>query len=559
MTKTKSTKKIDRLLIVTREYDGLAGAGGVKDVSAQLAGALARAGIKVSVVLPRYGFLEPHDLEFSRLGLSFEVPMFYAGRQRWERFSVWSRCQAVTVSRQRGSVTVYLIESQRFAEKRNVYTYTAAEEAEDPSRRRGEGHYDYFAMNVLLQKAAINLMMLLGERPDIIHCQDGHTALLPAMIREIEGYRAYFSRCGCLVTIHNAGRGYHQEVDDLPFAAAITGLPERVIHANLLEDKFDPLLTASSYAVMNTVSENYARELQQTQDDELTGWLGHLLRRRGVILQGVTNGINPLDYSPAKPERLGLAAAFDPEKDDFAGKQICRERLLHLLAENSLDGQMIPKVRQTGTLTPGRQEPLFTFVGRFTPQKGVDKLVEALEILLFQEGRFQILLMGNGDREIEKSLVGLAANTDYRGRICLLRGFDPILANQVYAAGDFFLIPSRYEPCGLTDFIAQLFGNIPIVHHVGGLVKVVEGKTGFVYRQHSSAALLSAIEAAITLYLQDPESLNTMQRQAVQHIKENYTWDLVLKKYNQLYQEGLAMTAAWLQDSSGQAESDNPF
>jgi starch synthase len=531
---------IDSVWIVTREYEGLAGAGGVKDFSRQLAGALARTGRRVSVVLPLYGFIQPEKLGFAPHEIAFDVDMPYVGVERREHVKIWRRQErpADGAERGRGTLTLYLLDAQRFREKGSVYTYTAAEEAANPLlSKQGSGHFDYFAMNVLQQKAALGLMIRLGERPEIIHCQDGHTALLPALMREIEGYRHYFAASGTVVTIHNAGRGYHQEVDDLPFAQVITGLPRRLVAANLLNGGFDPFLAASPYALLNTVSENYARELQKTSDDQLTGWLGHHLAVRGVKLAGITNGIEPDAYDPRRPELLGLAAAFDPGAGDLAGKAACRQALLREIAGGTIAG-----VEQDGTLDPRVEVPLFTFIGRFTEQKGVDKLVDALATLLPLDPDFQVLIQGTGSREHEEALARLATAKPYRGRVCILRGYEPVLANRVFAAGDFFLIPSRYEPCGLTDFIAQLFGNLPIVHRVGGLVKVIDRKTGFAYKEHSSAALMGAMQSALRLFRKEPAKIAAMQQEAVRVIRKQYTWETVVEHYLALYREALAFT-----------------
>lgn len=524
---------INTVWMLTREYDGLAGAGGVKDVARQLAEALARSGRKVRVVLPLYGFMDPKQLGFTPLDLGFEIDMDYSGESRREYVRIYGKTEKPPSKK--GALALYLIDAARYLEKKSVYTYTAEDEALNPFHRQGSGHFDYFAMNVLLQKAAAALMIRLGERPEIIHCHDGHTAILPAMLRENEGFRHYFAKTGCVVTIHNAGIGYHQEVDDLPFAEAITGLPAALISNNLLEEKFDPLLAASQYAVMNTVSENYARELRESEDDALTGFLGHRLLARGVVLKGVTNGINPADFDPTKPKPLGLAAAFNPAAGDLAGKAKCRQSLIKDLARHTLK-----TVRQTGTLDERPGNPLFTFVGRLSSQKGVDKLLGALETLLPQDQNFQVLIQGSGSKEIETALAGLAASRKNRGRICLLRGYDQQLANRIYAAGDFFLIPSRYEPCGLTDYIAQLFGNLPIVHHIGGLVKVKDGETGFAYREHKSAALMGAMQTALQTFRSNPKKIQAMQQAAVRTIHATYTWDKVLAHYLALYREALA-------------------
>ncbi len=529
MSGKKEMQTIQNVWIVTREYDGLAGAGGVKDVCRQLAETLASR-CDVSVCLPMYGFINPDTLGFKPLH-RFEVDMPYVGLERREEVRIWGLS-----SRKKGAkkLTIYLVDALPYREKRAVYTYTSEDELDDASHVQGTGHYDYFAMNVLLQKAALDLMFWLDERPDIIHCHDGHAALLPAMARERDGFRHFFRRTGMVVTIHNAGLGYHQEVDDLPFAKVITGLPSRVIGKNLLDGRFDPFLAAAPYAVMNTVSENYARELRETDDDKLTGWLGHLLARRGYMLRGVTNGINPEDFDPAHPEKLGLAAAYYPAKGDFAGKVKCREDVVQRINKNDAGF-----VSVSGSLIKDSKQPLFTFIGRLSAQKGVDKLVGALETLLPMDPDFQVLVMGTGSREIESGLLGLAKNKKFKGRIAILRGYDPELANKVYAAGDFFLIPSQYEPCGLTDYIAQLFGNIPIVHYVGGLVKVVDGKTGFTYADHSSAALMGAMQKALQVFRSEPRKIIAMRQESIKNIHNLYTWDKIVIRYIELYREAL--------------------
>ncbi len=528
--------EIKRVWMLAREYGAIAGAGGVKDVVRGLSKALVEGkGIETTVVLPAYGFLDLEALGAEETGISFMVQMDYAGEERSEEVSF--------LKLEREGVAIYLIRAERFSEKRAIYTYTEEDELLDPGRKKGTGHYDYFAMNLLHQKAALGLSLYLNMRPDLFHCHDGHTACVPALIREIEGYRQFFSRSGAVVTIHNAGLGYHQEVADLPFAKANTGLPWRVIYGSLLNGAFDPFLAGASYGPVNTVSENYARELQETELDALTGWLGHALKDRGITLLGITNGIDIEQYDPRDPERLGIPEGFDPFKGDFSGKRRCKKRLLSMLSSGEAAVEFMAgrysHISVSGSLEYRPDLPLLTVVSRLSEQKGIDLIVDMLEKGYLAGDSFNMVILGSGKAEIEQRLRALTSVPGISGRLCVLFGYDNNLANQIYAAGDFFLLPSRYEPCGLTDFIAQLMGNLPIVRATGGLVKVMDGKTGISFKELSAAALARAVKRALSIYRESPELLRDMQITAARTIEENYTWDRVVERYIGLYQKAL--------------------
>ncbi len=529
MTKKSSAQNIKNIWMLTREYNSIAGAGGVKDVSRQLAEALARLKKSVTVILPCYGFMDPKKLGFSRESLSFEVEMNYTAEDRRELVTLWKQ--------KLQGVTIYLVDADRYREKRSIYTYTAEDKASNPDQIPGSSHFDYFAMNILLQKAALDLMIILDQKPDIIHCQDGHAAILPAMLREGTGYRHYFTGTGAIVTIHNAGHGHHQEVGDLPFAHAICGLPYNLIHNNLLNGSFNPFLAASTFALLNTVSENYARELRETDDDVMTGWLGHRLMTRGIRLEGITNGFNSADFDTTKTKKLGLPAPYNPAMRELAGKKVCRQKLIQMLAKQKTKG-----IKRYGNLDDNRAQPLFTLIGRLMAQKGLDILIAALDALLQADKEFQVLILGSGTPDLEQRLIRLARKKENKGRMCLLTGYDSLLANHIYAAGDFFLIPSRYEPCGLTDYIAQLAGNLPVVHHVGGLIKVEDGVTGFAFKDYSSGALMTAMTRAMRTFRNTPEKIIDMQEAAAKRINEKYSWDNIVHRYLELYAKALDMT-----------------
>ena len=500
---------------VAREYAGIAEAGGVKDVVRGLAEALSRAGGSASVVLPLYGFMEE---DFRRAPVAATFALSLPDQDRENRF--FAEEVAVRVAA-RGSVRLLLVDAARFSAARDVYVYTEQDETENRWRKRGTGHWDFHQKNLLLQRAALEAALALGEKPDVFHCHDGHTAFLPALLREDPRYAHALSSCHAILTIHNAGAGYHQEVWDPHFCHLLTGLAPDVLEKGILGGTVDPLLLAGSYAPLVTVSEQYARELMDGQDIRENGGLGAALRARGLALAGITNGIDPGAYDPRRlPGPVPFS--FDPSRGDLAGKRKCRD---------SLGG----KLGNPGAV--GEEGPLYAFVGRLTGQKGIDILIRALQALVRGESFRRFIVMGRGDKELEAMLSSLADEALSGGRLTFLPRYDPDLASLVYAASDFFLIPSAFEPCGLTDFIAQLMGSIPVVHRVGGLYKVRDGETGYSYDQHTPAALVEAVERTTRLYSQSQDVLERIRRTSFAEIFALHTWDRVFAdSYRPLYE-----------------------
>jgi starch synthase len=433
-------------------------------------------------------------------------------------------------------VDVYLLDSPRTRSKRAIYTFTAEEEQEDPRKRRGTGHWDAHYLNLILQRGALELARKVNS-PDVFHCHDGHSAFLPAMLELCSPYREELRDSRALITIHNAGRGYHQEIHDLDLAAALTQLPEEVLSAGMLNRAVDPFLVGAAYSPINTVSEGYAQEINSGQLDELTGGLGAAFRDRGVRLLGITNGIAPQAFDPRYPEHSGLPFAFDPAGNDMSGKRSCRDRFMNLLSGMEHGNPVMTGLEIFGSLDKKTELPLYTFVGRLTEQKGVDILAGAVDWYLSKDKKMQFLILGQGERAIEEYLLEIARRPQAKGKLCLLIGYNGQAAKYVYGCGDFFLVPSQYEPCGLTDLFAQMMGNLPIVHAVGGLVKVLPGVTGYSYKEHSVEALVTAIEETISDYLGNPQQLERLRRQAFAEVFEHYTWEKVLKQgYLPLYQ-----------------------
>jgi starch synthase len=229
---------------------------------------------------------------------------------------------------------------------------------------------------------------------------------------------------------------------------------------------------------------------------------------------------------------MGIAAGFKVggTTAELDGKQKCKQALITELSRPNRENEE----DRIGFLDHDPERPLFTFIGRLSEQKGVDILIEALK-LFFDDGvAVSVVCLGNGSENLEEALAAVALEPAYQGRLCFLPTYNPKLANQIYAAGDFFVIPSRYEPCGLTDYIAQLFGNLPIVHHIGGLVKVVDGVTGFAYEQNSPEKLHEAMHRALDVF-QDQQRIRKMQKAAHAKIIKEHTWKRVMQDYVNLY------------------------
>jgi starch synthase len=508
-------RPVDSVWHVARECAGVAEAGGVKDMVRGLAEAQARAGMAVTVVLPRYGFTR------GRLAVSArpvaEAVVRLPDPEGWSRMTD----EPVTVwSSSLGAVRLFLVDSPRFADKRDVYTWTAEDERENQHRRKGTGHWDAHHMNLLLQRGALEAAAALGETPSVFHGHDGHASFLPAIAREDPHFAPLLRDSRMVVTIHNAGDGYHQEIWDPRVACLLTGLDEAVIAKSVLRGKADPFLLAGSYASVNTVSEQYAEEILAERDGEIAGGLGRAYRERGVPLPGITNGVDGDAWDPRFPGRSGLPAAFDPGSGDLTGKKACRQALTTRIGPREAAGQ--PRA------------PLFSFVGRLTGQKGVDVLQAAIRILAEAGECPPFVVLGTGETAAEGMMRAL--ERDLADRFAFVGAWDPALADLIYAASDFLVLPSVYEPCGLADFHGQAVGAVPLVHAVGGLRKVRDGETGYSYGNQDPSTLAAAIRRCARIHREAPEALETVRRRAFREIFELHTWDRVHRDgYQPLY------------------------
>lgn len=450
--------------VVAREYAYIAEAGGVKNVTRSLAEGLSRAGSRVTVFLPRYGFI----------GVPCE-PLFSVS------IHILGTIHNVTFFRHDSNgVKVILVGASVYSGKHQVYVYTEEEEALIPGARRGSGHIDGDEMNALLQLAVIRFVLASGDRPDIVHCHDAHTALLPVIARENPEVSRYFAFSGFIVTIHNAGPGYRQSLPDSGYASRLTGLPAQLFSTAVVRGRIEPFLLAAEYAALTTVSPWYAEELLSPHFDSHTEGLSAEFRARGIIIRGITNGIDRLRYCPRDRALSLLPYTFNPAEDEIEGKYKCRDTLIDRLRARNLPAH----ITQFGHFTESSNFVLLCYQGRIAEQKGIKTLIEAASIALPADVGIYLIIMGQGDFILEKSLEQLAKSLP--GHCVYLRGYDKALARLVVASSDFIVLPSEFEPCGLEDMIAQFFGTIPIARAVGGLLKILDGETGFLYGGDSS-------------------------------------------------------------------------
>ena len=484
-----------RVLFVASEAAPFAKTGGLADVAGALPGALARLGCEVTLVMPAYQeVFAKHTLEDT--GIAFEVPVGGA--------TIPARIYSVTPSGAAAGPQprVLLVGNEGFFNRPTLY---------------GGAHSygDNAERFIFFSRATMELAARLGEPFDIIHCHDWQTGLLPAYQKLMPTHWSGLAAARTVFTIHNmAYQG--------SFAGAampLTGLDWRYFNWQQMEayGHLNLLKTGIVFAdAVTTVSPTYAREIQASPGG--CGLEG-ALASRGQALSGIVNGIDTAVWNPQTDPHLPRTYSA---QDADAGKYAARAALASRL------GHAAPDAR-----------PLVAFVGRLAEQKGVG-LVQELLFRLAGSGRAHFVVLGMGDRQTEEALKEVAGL--YPGTIDLLLGFDEELAHLVQAAADMLLVPSLYEPCGLTQLYALAYGTIPIVRATGGLVDTVvdanpdtlrDGTaSGFVFTDFDADSLEWAVGRALAVHADGALWSSLMRRGMAQ----DWSWDSSAKDYLRLYQ-----------------------
>jgi starch synthase len=477
-----------KILFLSAELAPIAKVGGLADVADALPKALKHLGQDVRIMLPRYGCI-PIDFPLSPVIHSLTIPL----KLPHSYVSVYEGLLPDTIP-------LYLIDSPHYFDRDRIYSYP------DDGERF-----------LLFCRAALEAVKRLGWSPDIIHCNDWHTAIVANWLRTLYKDETFFHRTATVYTIHTMAAqgtfGY-----DLLQAAEVVEPDFRWLYPSAA--KLPDILNLAARGIffaerVTTVSPTYAQEILT---DEQGAGLDALLRARARsgMLSGILNGIDTKEYNPATDSALPEALRFD------AG---------HLDRRVSLKAAL---QREVGfRLSPST--PVLGMVTRLAEQKGIDLLNNAMADLMALG--VQMVVLGSGAEEYHKMVDGWRER--YPKQVHVDHTFNEPLARLIYAGSDLFLMPSRFEPCGLAQMIAMRYGSIPIVHSTGGLVDTVEDcdittrtGNGFSFRAYTASAFLETIKRALHILR---SSSDDWHRLMVRAMSVDFSWEKSAAQYLELY------------------------
>lgn len=463
--------------MVASEATPFAKTGGLADVTGSLPGALHALGYRVAVLLPLY-----REVRLDR------------ARRIYDSLPIWLGGVRYDTSIQQAGETIphYFLDCPRLYDRNGIYGAAAGDFPDNHIR---------FAV---LSRAAVEVARRIF-RPDVIHCHDWQASLTPAYLKTTFANDPTFFSIRTLLTIHNLGyQGLFPKT-----AMGEIGLDASLFQPEGVEffGQVNFLKAGILYSdAINTVSRGYAREIQTP---EYGFGLDGLLRKRGSALSGILNGA---DYGQWDPE-IDPYLAANYSARDLSGKRACKLALL----------------REFGFDTAGAADrPLLGIVSRFASQKGAD-LIAAIGAQLAKENLW-LIVEGSGDALYEQMFRALALA--HPGRVAVRVAYDEPLAHRIEAGSDIFLMPSRYEPCGLNQIYSLRYGTIPVVRATGGLDDTINESTGFKFQDYTGAAFLEAIRAALAEFEQ-PEKWTARMLRAM---SMDFSWNVSAREYARLYE-----------------------
>lgn len=479
-----SSKKM-QIVFASAECAPFVKTGGLGDVAGSLPAALVRAGAEVIVMVPKYATIKAEykaQMEhFSDFYVSLGWRNEYCGLEKLEH----------------DGVTYMFVDNERYFARDYPY-----------------GFFDDGERFAFFSKAITESLQHLpsGFECDILHCNDWQTALAPVFLREFYQGLPLYDRAKTVFSIHNVafqGQFSDTVMEDI---LGVAHIPAAASQLRCDACSINYMLGALRYAdAITTVSPTYASEIQTPEFGE---GLDGVLRERSYALQGILNGIDVAGFDPATDKRI----AANYTVDDRAGKAVCKAKLQEELGLEVRDDR-----------------PLMVMVTRLTRQKGLDLVMYALDRIL--AGGVQVAVLGTGDRDYED---GLRYFQDkYPGTMAARIEFDPALSQRMYAAADMFLMPSKFEPCGLSQIIAMRYGTLPIVRETGGLKDTVipyneftgEG-TGFSFSNFNGDEMGDAVFRAARLFWDNRAAWNQLVTQAM---SQDFSWTRSADKYLDLY------------------------
>jgi starch synthase len=475
------------ICLVSSEVAPFAKTGGLADVTAALARYLSRAGHDVRTFLPLYKRIAQGKHTLTPVPRLQDLTLQFAGRSI--PYSIW------TTPITKSDAQLYLVKCPTYFDREGIYDAA------------GDEHLRF----AFLSRAAIEACQHMRFAPHVFHANDWHTALIPLYLKTVYAWDRLFARSRTLLTLHNNA---YQGIFPTSAAAEIgLGNEARYFHQeDWREGRFGFLKTGLLYATaLSTVSRTYAREIQT---DELGMGLQSLLRQRDDHLFGILNGVDVDEWSPATdtliPHRF--------TKEDLSGKAAMKAALM----------------KKAG-LPHDSRAPVVGIVSRFTAQKGFDLLTDAMTVFLQRED-MRLVVLGSGEQRFERQFEWYAKN--FPSKVAYKNGYDNELAHWIEAGADMFLMPSRFEPCGLNQMYSMAYGTIPIVRKTGGLADTVQPwnpatnqGTGFVFDEYDAQAFFDALQRAIRTYRDSAQWRKLMMN----GMSQDFSWENQIQRYVDLY------------------------
>ena len=478
------------ILFLSSEVAPFAKTGGLGDVSAALPRALHRKGHDVRVFMPMYSRIEQQKYRFRSIDSLRGMKVMFGTRS----FEV-----SIFAANLPGStMEVFFVHCPQLYGRHAIYAHD------------GDEHLRF----LVLCYAALEAAQRMRFAPDIVHCNDWQTAMVPLLLKTRFAWDgSIFGKTKTVLTIHNLNYQGTFPSSVLPETGLLKSanlLHQDQLHGGRINFLLHGILYASA---VTTVSPTYAREIRSA---EYGAGLEGFLKARESSVFGLLNGVDYDEWSPQADRFI----PYRYDVDDLAGKERNKAALLS---------------RAHLPVLPG--VPLLGIVSRLTSQKGFDLLPDALALGL-REGKFQLVVQGSGEKRFERMFHQLRDR--YPRQVRFQTAFDNALAHWIQAGADFFLMPSKYEPCGLTQLYALKYGTVPIVRKTGGLADTVQlwsprtgAGTGIVFDDYDAKAVHWALEAAFNIYRDRP----VYRRLQHNGMTQNFSWDHQVQKYEQLYQK----------------------